>query len=97
MYSGFIYVLHSVPTPVEVGLYKSTAIHIYLFHTQPEPVLQSFLSETNTIKDQKRGGVALIGAQGQRVQFLVRENAQMPAHGVVANLHQLVRVWRVKR
>lgn len=59
-------------------------LKVYLFGTQSEPVLQSIRSEAHTIRDQEAGGVGVFGARGQR------DNAQAPAHCVVAHLHQLL-------
>lgn len=61
-----------------------------LLGAQSKPVLQSILSEANTIKDQKVGHVGLFGVRVQKVSALVRDNVQAPAHCVVAHLHQLV-------
>lgn len=61
-----------------------------LLGAQSQPVLESVLGEANAIKDQETGGVGLFGARGQRVSALDWDNAQAPAHCVVAHLHQLV-------
>lgn len=65
-------------------------LNVYLLGAQSEPVLQSILSEANTIKDQEAGRAGLFGARGQRVNAVVWHDAQAPAHCVVAHLHQLV-------
>lgn len=69
---------------------KREYLNVYLLGTQSEPVLQSILSEANAIKDQEAGSVVPLGARGQRVNALVWDNAQVPAHCVVAHLHHLV-------
>lgn len=58
---------------------------MYLLGTKSQPVLQPVLCEADTIKDQEAGRSVPLEARGQGVNRLVRDNAEGPAHRVVAH------------
>lgn len=65
-------------------------LNIYRLGTQSEPVLQSVLSEANTIKNEEAGRDGLFRARSQRVNTLVWDNAHAASHCVVMHLHHLI-------